>query len=170
MSTVLKSLEGFQGTAINTVIIGGTAAIEALINVAVYSCPCVEATELTSCVRFSNGTLKSPCTPALLNFYYGLSYLIAPALLLYFISLAANPRLWKLWTGCLKEEGEKKARKSIYTLLTIFITALKSPIAWVCFGLLDGKYYACAVTALPYDLRDTAEPKSCLSVSCISLT
>lgn len=164
VAAVLKKFEDYQGTAVNSALIIGTGAIEAIVNVVVYSCPCVETIAIKKCKTFVNGSMVGDCVPTSTNYYYGLSYLIGPALPLFFIGVTASSKLWKLWTGCVTKKYKRSCGFSCGIMSKVFARCLIAPIAWICFGLLDGRYYACAVTAFPYELHPDTDYTTCLDV------
>lgn len=160
---IVKTLKEYQGAAVNTAIVGATAAIEAIIKATVYSCPCVEASKVTNC---GVGFQKNSCAPTLLNYTHGLSYIVAPAVVLFFVGVAATPKIWKLWTGCCAEKDvPHRLHLHIRVVMEVSARGLVSPLSWICFAFLDGNYLACAITPFPYDVKPIVPNKSCFDVS-----
>lgn len=166
-SSAAKTLKEFKGTALNTSIAVMTIIVEEILNRTVYYCPCVELSELNcGVVLSSNSANSSAACTFLTNRYYGLSFIIAPTIALFLLMSASSPKLWKTWTGCCKKNVDAKRpfQMIIWTLSEIFGRALIAPITWLCFALLDGKYYACASTPLPYPVDISSTYKSCSEV------
>lgn len=165
-SNVMKTLSDFKGTIVNTSIAGGTVAIEEIVNRAVYYCPCVEVSELVGCNSTSNSQgSRFQCTKAL-NAVYGAVFIAVPALALFCLSIAAHPSLWKICTGRIVRSKLVRAKrdKIFTTMIAVFGRSLISPVAWVCYSLIDGKYYACSITPLPYHFNGLTY-KTCQDVS-----
>nr|XP_039272267.1 calcium homeostasis modulator protein 6-like [Styela clava] len=167
-TSAAKSLTQFKGTALNTGIAVLTVVLEEVLNRAVYYCPCVTPSELGDCFSTSNSINSSFKCTAEINHTYGLSYIFGPAIALFFFMAASSPRLWKTLTGCCNKDKDSRRRKDrvLWTFIEIFGRALIAPVTWVCFALLDGRYYACAVTPLPYDIGKTGHQySSCTEVA-----
>ena len=169
ISKALKGLKDYAGTLANASIVLATGGIEQIATVAIFRCPCVEPPNLGPGCNVSATSLS--CTPTL-NYTYGFSLIFAPAFALLLISAAANPKLWKSITGCCKkEEQHKRGIKEVsFTMSTILLQSLISPVTWICIALLDGQYLACAITPLPYRVGPTLSATNCESVSeCINV-
>ena len=163
-----KTLKEYSGTISNSAIILGTTGVQQLTTLAVYRCPCVDPSVLgPGCEISSSGADRTPDCLQQLNYGYGLSYIIAPAIALYIFSIAASPNLWKSITGCIGKSAEfrRATTDASWTLLTIFSQGLISPITWVCIALIDGRYLACSLTILPYDVGPSRTYNTCNAVS-----
>lgn len=164
LSELAKKAGDYAGTAANTGIALATVGIEQLTTVAVYRCPCVSSKEL-GCNVSQIGSAKCAHN---LNLGYGLSFIIAPAIALFVFGMISNPKMWKLLTGCNHKEKMKKRSCMFFawTLMEVAGNALIAPVTWVAIALLDGRFYACAVTTLPYDVEHaSASFASCEAVS-----
>ena len=168
-----KQLKGIYSSAIGkyggattkTGIVAATTGIEQLTTLAAYRCPCVTRAELGNC---SANAIGSGACSQRLNLGYGLSFMLAPAAVLFFFGLASNPKMWKSFTGCSKKTKELR-REQIditWTVLGVIGMSVIAPITWISIALLDGRFYACAVTSLPYDVERTgASFANCEAVS-----
>jgi len=155
----------FQGTVIRVLIALVTVALQAIIAVTAYKCPCVSPDEVKNC---TSSIGSGECSKSL-NFYYGLSFIVAPAVALLVFGIASNPKLWKAVTGSLNPKSSKFDQPGLNVTRAIGQTvglATIAPLTWVVVTLLDGRFFACAVTALPYD-TDPALPNfaTCQTVS-----
>ena len=150
-SSLYKTLKEYSGVISNSAIVLATTGLQQITTVTVYRCPCVE---LSSLGEGCNTSRYSPSCTQQLNYGYGLSYLIAPAFALLIFTFAANPNLWKSITGCVGKSSQykRKTPDASWTLVSIFAQSLISPATWICIALIDGRYLACSVTALPYDV------------------
>ena len=160
-----KKVSDFKGTILNSAIVGATVGLEEILNHAVYYCPCVERSELGSCNSTTSSVgSRAICTPRL-NAMYGVVFIAIPGVALFLLSVAATPSIWKICTGRCVRSREVRARtdKIFYTIMGVFGRSMIAPAAWVCYAMLDGKYYACSVTPLPYHFGLTY--KTCQDVS-----
>jgi len=167
LAALYKVIKEYGGTITNSAIILGTTAVQQLVTLAVYRCPCVEPSALgPECTGASITERPSYCFQQL-NRGYGLAYIIAPAIALYIFGIAANPNLWKSTTGCIGKSVEYKRGTTavLLTLLGILSRAVISPITWICIALIDGRYLACSVTIIPYDIGNNGTYSSCEAVS-----
>ncbi|XP_002129702.3 calcium homeostasis modulator protein 6-like [Ciona intestinalis] len=161
-----QGLSDYAGTAVNTGIVAVTAGIEQLTTLAAYRCPCVSLAKLGNCTPVN--IAGNPSCSQLLNYGYGMSFIIAPAIGLLVFGMASNPKLWKSVTGIIKKtkSERREANEICWTIGGVIGQALYAPITWVAIALLDGRYYACATTSLPYDVeRPSASYKSCEAVA-----
>ncbi|CAK8678681.1 unnamed protein product [Clavelina lepadiformis] len=167
LGAVAKNLQEYSGVALNTGIVAVTGAVEQLTTLAVYRCPCVSVSELgPNCTDVT--IAESGRCSNLLNLGYGLSFIIAPAIGLFLFGMVSNPKMWKILTGC-----SRKFKRRLHELQTILAVlalvaakAIIAPITWVAFALLDGRFLACAITPLPYDVElPTSEYATCEKVA-----
>nr|CAB3244492.1 protein FAM26F-like [Phallusia mammillata] len=151
LGELVKKAGDYAGTAANTGIALATAGIEQLTTLAVYRCPCVTSKELGCNIT----QIGSPKCVHFLNLGYGLSFIIAPAIALFVFGMISNPKMWKLLTGCNHKQRRKKPTWTyfLWTLTEVSAAAMIAPVTWVAIALLDGRFYACAVTAFPYDVE-----------------
>lgn len=168
LQALIKQAKEYKGAAINVVIVGGTVALKKITQNEKFRCPCVPPDVLKGCTRdtgdFYNSTFGCSKT---VNFYYGISHIVFPAFALYFVGMLATPRLWKIITGCLTSTpGINQRRRSVVpVIVAVNIKALLAPFTWLIIMLLDGKYFACAVTSLPYDVGEKKTYASCSVVN-----
>ena len=102
---------------------GLTIGLEELIESVVFNCPCEG------------------------HFPYGLAFLWAPALLLFFAGILVDSDLWKLARIKKKNMTESPGRRYLKALLAtpyIFINAGIAPMAWLVISFLQQQYFACA--------------------------
>jgi len=171
LGTIAKTAQKFTlgdytGTAINSGIVAVTTGIEQLTTLATYRCPCVSRAQVSNCTNVQS--LSSVRCAVLLNYFYGLSFIIVPAIGLFVFGMVSNPRMWKSLTGiCNKPKDTRRSwSQACSTFVGISGKAFIAPVTWVVVALLDGRYYACAATALPYDVdRVSATYKNCEVVS-----
>ena len=160
----LKGLKDYAGTAANAGIVLATGGIEQIATVALYRCPCVKPSLLgPGC----NETMSSLSCTKLLNAGYGFSFIFAPAFALFAFGIAASPKLWKIITGCGTkiEKFQEDCQTVSWTLCSISLRGLVSPVTWMCIALLDGRYLACSLTPLPYVIGTNGHYKTCEDVS-----
>ncbi|KAF7226383.1 calcium homeostasis modulator protein 6 [Nothobranchius furzeri] len=97
---------------------------------------------------FSSVAFKCPCNK--LNFFYGMVFLLVPALALLLLGYILSKKTWKLFTGLWNhKERLCKWRHLVATSLAFFqisVTAMVAPSSWIAVALLNGKYYECAMT------------------------
>ncbi|XP_041844126.1 calcium homeostasis modulator protein 6 [Melanotaenia boesemani] len=97
---------------------------------------------------FSSVAFRCPCNE--LNFFYGMVFLLVPALALLLLGFILSKRTWKLVTGLWHRGGKlcrwKTLMSACMALFHITATALVAPSSWVAVALLNGNYYECAMT------------------------
>ena len=164
LGSIFKGLKDYSGTVANTSVVIATGGVEQITTIAIYRCPCVEPSQLSpGC----NETSYSLACSQLLNYSYGISFILAPAFALLVFSAAANPKLWKSMTGCCNrsEKYRRGVGETAFTLTTIMLQSLVSPITWICIALVDGQYLACAITTSPYRFDSEDGIENCEDVS-----
>lgn len=163
-SSVGSTLKNFKGTAVNSSIVIVTVIVEEVFNRTVFYCPCVEPSELGSCSSTSNSANSSISCTRRVNYYYGLSFIFGPAFALFFITAAGNSSLGKLLTGCCSRKS-RPISLTFWAIAAVAARSLLAPVAWISFGLLDGQYFSCATTPLPYDVGVDGTYATCREVS-----
>ncbi|XP_076824774.1 calcium homeostasis modulator protein 6-like [Clavelina lepadiformis] len=170
LGTLAKTLKDYSGVIASTGIVAVTGAIEQLVTLASYRCPCVSLAELGPNCTDVLLTESGRCSN-LLNIGYGLSFIIAPAIGLFLFGMVSNPKMWKTCTGFINKIKRFK-RDWVEILKTVSQIAAKAtiaPITWVAIALLDGRFLACAITPLPYDIgRPTSQYDNCEKVAIAS--
>ena len=107
-----------------------TIGLEELIESVVFNCPCEG------------------------HFPYGLAFLWAPALLLFFAGILVDRDLWKLARIKKKNMTQSPGRRYLKAFLAtpyIFINAGIAPVAWLVISFLQQQYYTCAYFGPPLD-------------------
>lgn len=152
LSLIYKSVKDYSGTFANTSIALVTGAIQQLTTIAVYRCPCVDPSSLNPSCR--NVSLYSFSCTYILNQGYGLAFILAPALALFIFSVSSSPRFWKAVTGRMhKLRAYKRGRRqTTLTVCKICSQSLIAPATWISIALVDGRYLACSITPLPYNV------------------
>jgi len=164
VSKKMKNSGSFVKSVVSVVIASITAAAQQLTTLGSYRCPCVSVANLPNCTSAALGS--SACSRQL-NFAYGISFMLAPAMVLFLFGVAANPHMWKTMTGLFWKTAKQRREKTevCVSVMRVFATASIAPITWVTVALLDGRFYACATTSLPYDVhRQGAVYKDCDAV------
>ncbi|NXM92309.1 CAHM6 protein, partial [Oenanthe oenanthe] len=100
---------------------------------------------------FSSVLFQCPCNSAFENMLYGLSFLLAPAFILFLIGYMVNAEMWLLLTGKCSQENHwqcSSGRTCAYLcqLLQVTAKALVAPLAWIAVALLRANYYECAAS------------------------
>ncbi|XP_063297349.1 calcium homeostasis modulator protein 5 [Pelobates fuscus] len=97
---------------------------------------------------FSLVAFKCPCSHQ--NLIYGCVFLFAPALILLVIAYFLDNRTWKLYTGCcLNPKKMFPTGNSFYCFfvsLHLTANAFIVPVMWIAIALLNGTFYACAMS------------------------
>ncbi|KAM6968026.1 calcium homeostasis modulator protein 6 [Aplochiton taeniatus] len=106
---------------------------------------------LTACSEqiFSSVVFRCPCSNW--NFWYGMVFLIVPALALLILGYILSNKTWKLFTGlCLR--NSKFRWNNIWSGCTIFVqittASVVAPTSWIAVALLNGNFLECALTGL----------------------
>ncbi|KAM3932706.1 calcium homeostasis modulator protein 4 [Leptodactylus fuscus] len=103
---------------------------------------------------FSFFAFSCPCSPTE-NLRYGLAFLGVPALILLIVGFVFNDNTWRLFTGSTYDFSiQERSRQSLlmkYKLICFVLgnitgRALVAPVTWLAVTLLNGSYYACAVS------------------------
>ncbi|XP_077145621.1 calcium homeostasis modulator protein 4 [Ranitomeya variabilis] len=103
---------------------------------------------------FSFFAFSCPCSPTE-NLRYGLAFLGVPALILLIVGFVFNDNTWRLFTGSTYDFSiQERSRQSLlmkYKLIcfvmgNIIGRAVVAPVTWLAVTLLNGSYYACAVS------------------------
>ncbi|XP_031724454.1 calcium homeostasis modulator protein 6 [Anarrhichthys ocellatus] len=97
---------------------------------------------------FSSAVFSCPCSD--LNFFYGMVFLLVPALALLLLGYILSKKASKLLTGaCRRGAALCRWRRLIAAgaaLIQISTAALVAPSSWIAVALLNGNYYECAMT------------------------
>ncbi|KAM4581225.1 calcium homeostasis modulator protein 6 [Odontesthes bonariensis] len=97
---------------------------------------------------FSSVAFRCPCNE--LNFFYGIVFLLVPALALLLLGFTLSMKTWKLITGLWHRRARRWRWKNLTgvcsALFQISAAALVAPCTWVAVALLNGNYYECAMT------------------------
>ena len=144
----------------NVLILVLTTVAHEIIDVTTFECPCISSIEL----KAGNS-----------NYWYGVAYLVAPAIILFLVGISLSVDIWKWLTGCCTRfcrgccdsENEKSCSRQHCTAALLFWTrvvavALLAPAVWLSVSLLDGDAMACALTSSPYTF---SESQTCADVS-----
>lgn len=98
---------------------------------------------------FESIVFKCPCEG---HFAYGLSFLWAPAVLLFLAGFLVDGNLWRHQ----RREHEKKKKslarryfKALLASLDVLMRASVSPVAWLVLSFLQQQYYTCAYFGPP---------------------
>ncbi|XP_037533262.1 calcium homeostasis modulator protein 6-like [Nematolebias whitei] len=99
---------------------------------------------------FSSIVFRCPCNE--LNFYYGMVFLLVPALALFLLGYVLSKKTWKLLTGLLYHKEKlckwKHLAATSMAFFQVSATALVAPSSWIAVALLSGNYYECAMTGI----------------------
>ncbi|XP_071777527.1 calcium homeostasis modulator protein 6 [Centroberyx gerrardi] len=99
---------------------------------------------------FSSVVFQCPCNSW--NFFYGLVFLLVPALALLVLGYILSKKTWKLLTGFCQRKSKLCRWKTLIASVTVFLqistTAVVAPSSWIAVALLSGNYYECAMTGL----------------------
>ncbi|XP_076809180.1 calcium homeostasis modulator protein 6-like [Clavelina lepadiformis] len=149
----------------NVLILVLTTVAHEIIDVTTFECPCISSIEL----KAGNS-----------NYWYGVAYLVAPAIILFLVGISLSVDIWKWLTGCCTRfcrvccdsENEKSCSRQHCTAALLFWTrvvavALLAPAVWLSVSLLDGDAMACALTSSPYTF---SESQTCADISDLNTT
>ena len=168
MRNIWNHLKANIGSWLSVIIALGTAGIHEIVIKTSFHCPCVEPAHLprNECASEEPGLFSMSCTTRL-NFFYGISFLIGPAVAFFLLGLALQSTMWRVVTGWCKRSSQYQG--TFHTLWRkagrIIGIALVSPVTWICIALIDGSHMACAFTPLPYNVGTGAEYSNCFEVS-----
>lgn len=99
---------------------------------------------------FSSVAFRCPCNE--LNFYYGMVFLLVPALALLLLGYILSKKTWKMLTGLWYRRAKpcnwKHLSVNIKTFIQVSATSLVAPSSWIAVALLSGNYYECAMTGI----------------------
>ena len=158
-STFLSS----HSTAIQSVVtVGAVAGINQIIEVAAFKCPCIMEAELNlTCESY-----QSSFCPTRDKAMYSYLFAFGPAVILLLIGFMVNVKFWKKITGLYHSTAsENKLQVFVCSFLSSFGFALIAPLSWIVFSLIDGEFFACAVTTLPYYFGPGQECQNTTNVS-----
>ena len=146
----------YKNAIFNSAAIIFTGGVGRLTSLITFRCPCVEPNELPKTCYNPTAQRNYACM-SFLNFSYGLAFVIAPAIGFFALGLLLKQKLWKALTGHrYKQHTESHERRKFYgTVFGMVTKSLLYPGSWISLALLDGEFLACALTTLPYDLKDT---------------
>ena len=159
----------YKYTVFNAVAVLFTSGIQQITTLVTFKCPCVDPIQLPENCKNTTEHRSIRCM-TLLNYFYGMSFIIAPAVGFFVFGLVLKQKLWKAVTGHrYKDKTEKLERSKYYgTILTAMIKSLIYPASWISAALLDGDFLACALTSMPYDLQNSYS--SCWNVSLLIMS
>ena len=149
-SITFYPLKKFKGSVVRVTIALLTGGIHQLSTLLVYRCPCVDLIQLPPRCR-NDIQLGSAQCALTFNFLYGISFVIAPAVGLFFLGFALQPTTWNAITGWLQRK-HREWRHLSALLCKVTGRALISPVTWICITMIDGERLSCAITPLPYDV------------------
>ncbi|XP_076808611.1 calcium homeostasis modulator protein 6-like isoform X1 [Clavelina lepadiformis] len=159
---LIESVVDHKATLRNIIVMLLTVSVNEIITVTTFQCPCVtEKQDMEAC----NSTDITGCVLNL-NRVYGWLYLLAPAGILFVFGVTANLQVWKRLTGYCSDKDICQGSCS-WCFWKVVGFAFIAPCVWVSVGLLQGEYYACATTSLPYVLKDD---ETCDSVTTLKGT
>lgn len=99
---------------------------------------------------FSSVAFRCPCNE--LNFYYGMVFLLVPALALLLLGYFLSNKTWKMVTGLLYRRENlckwKHLSVTIKTFIQVSAAAMVAPSSWIAVALLSGNYYECTMTGI----------------------
>ncbi|XP_076809705.1 calcium homeostasis modulator protein 6-like [Clavelina lepadiformis] len=163
ISKFIENLDNKKRTIRNIVVLASTAGTNQLFKFIAFKCPCISSAEQL------NGEN---------NYWYGIAYLVAPAIVLFIVGILLGVDVWKWLTGCCRRscpdrESNDACRScncwhsfkigvaldkhfiaAFLSWSSILAVALLAPSAWITVTLLDGDAMACAVTPMPYRFSD----------------
>ncbi|KAK7886061.1 hypothetical protein WMY93_025682 [Mugilogobius chulae] len=98
---------------------------------------------------FSSVVFKCPCNQ--LNFFYGLVFLLVPALALITLGFILSKKTWKLVTGLCQQKDKVcgscyRVKSLVNVLFQISTFAFLAPSTWIAVALLNGVFVECAMT------------------------
>ncbi|XP_070768740.1 calcium homeostasis modulator protein 6 [Enoplosus armatus] len=97
---------------------------------------------------FSSAVFSCPCNE--LNFFYGVVFLLVPALALLLLGYILSKKTWKLLTGLCRRRSKLCSCRRLAAVGTVLfqisVTALVAPSSWIAVALLNGNYFECAMT------------------------
>ena len=153
--TFSKHKSAFEGILAASVVIG----VNQIVDEVAFECPCIMEEDLS----VPCDSLLSSFCPARDKASYGYMFIFGPAAILLFLGFAINVPFWKQITGCCRleekkngsnpqqqEETERRCRISVRSICNSLGFALIGFSTWIVLSFIDGDYFACAVTPLPY--------------------
>uniref|UniRef100_A0A8D0C1F5 Calcium homeostasis modulator family member 6 n=1 Tax=Salvator merianae TaxID=96440 RepID=A0A8D0C1F5_SALMN len=102
---------------------------------------------------FSDTIFKCPCNAW--SVFYGLVFLLVPALILFLLGLLLSVQSWKVLTGCCAPGKLKRCcqwgffLRNLQMLAMVIVGAAVSPLTWISVALLGGRFYECAASGNP---------------------
>ena len=142
-----QKLGEYENTIQGIIVALVTVGIDEIIEIAAFKCPCVAESDLAI-----------PCTAALNSCprrdkeLYAYLFILVPSFILLMAGLSFNQIVWKETTSCCRNYNPGcKAKCTSFS--KIFGFALISPSVWLVVSFLDGDYFACAQTDLPYKMK-----------------
>ena len=142
-----KHKSAFEGILAASVVI----SVNQIVDEVAFECPCVMEKD-----KAKNKAL------------YGSMFIFGPAVILLFLGFAINVPFRKQITGCCRlettenenncQQQEERVRKRRRLLRSVCNTfgSLIGFCTWIVLSFMDGDYFACAVTPLPYQF--TVDP------------
>ncbi|CAK8695824.1 unnamed protein product [Clavelina lepadiformis] len=153
------AFKNINEVARNVLVLASTIGVNQVIKLIAFKCPCISKSELDA---------------GHTNYWYGMAYFFAPAVVLFLIGIILHLDTWKWLTGCCRRlhHSVNFSRKdhSIAACLSmskVMGVALLLSSAWVSVSLLDGDFMACALTPLPYNFSTL---QSCDDISSLKTT
>lgn len=99
---------------------------------------------------FSSVVFNCPCNDW--NFFYGMVFLLVPALALLVMGYILSKKTWKLFTGLCFRRSKLCRLKTLIAGGMIFFqistTAVIAPASWIAVALLNSNYFLCAMTGV----------------------
>ena len=93
---------------------------------------------------------RCPCEPIQRQLYSSL-FIAIPTVILLFVGIAFNMKVWKLITGCWSTKKCRCSTVGWKNFCSILAFAVISPTTWIILTLIDGDYLACAWTQVAYE-------------------
>jgi len=123
-------------------------------------CPCVTTEMAKSACGVYNSTESTELCVSRTNYLYSVLFMTAPAVVLFLLASLGSYK----WEGCVGYCCVKPEAPCVTCRCFChgFLIALLAPISWIAAAFVDGNFYACASTPLPYNLPHAI----CSKVSC----
>ena len=147
LKVLKEKLEDYENLIQGTLIALVTIGIDEIIEYAAFNCPCVAESDLAI-----------PCTGALDSCprrdkeLYAYLFIFIPSFILLMAGLSFNQFVWKEITSCCRNY-KPECKVKCTGFIKIFVFALIAPSVWLVASFLDGDYFACAQTNLPYKME-----------------
>ncbi|KAM8846976.1 calcium homeostasis modulator protein 6-like isoform 1-T1 [Synchiropus picturatus] len=97
---------------------------------------------------FSSVLFECPCNR--LNFWYGMVFLLGPAIALLLLGYIVSTKMWRLVTGMCQCKNMSCSRRRtstcVWNFCRISSAAFVAPCSWIAVALLNGTYFECAMS------------------------